>query len=111
VGFFACQNALREPSGLAIGLSYGSVVRKMKDLTELQAKLDRTQADLDKGIGHLTQQRALVAHWLAEGKDAAELRELLETLETAQLLHVQHRDRLRREMDAALAGKDRLWAG
>jgi len=81
----------------------------MKDLTELQAKLDRTQADLDNGVGRLTQQRARVVHSLAEGKDAAELRELLETLETTQLLHVQHRDRLRRELDAALAGRDRRW--
>jgi hypothetical protein len=81
----------------------------MKDLTELLAKLDRTQADVDRGVGHLTEQRARVVHSLAEGKDATELRELLETLETAQLLHVQHRDRLRRELDAALAGKDRRW--
>jgi len=51
-------------------------------------------------------QRALVVHWLAEGKDASELRERLEALETIQLIHVQRRDRLRRELDAALAGKD-----
>jgi len=82
----------------------------MRDLTELQAKLDRTQADVDKGVGQLVKQRALVAHWLAEGKDAAELREMLATLEETQLLHVQHRDRLRRELDAALTGKDRNWA-
>jgi hypothetical protein len=85
------------------------VVCKMKDLTELQAKLDRTQIDVDQGVGHLTEQRALVAHRLAEGKDATELREMLETLEATQLFHTQRRDRLRREIDAALAGKDRLW--
>jgi hypothetical protein len=83
----------------------------MRSLTELQAKLDRTQADVDNGVGHLTRQRALVAHWIAEGKDAAELRELLETLETTQLLHVHDRDRLRRELDAALAGRDHRWIG
>jgi hypothetical protein len=81
----------------------------MRDLIELQAKLDRTQAHVDEGVGHLVKERAQVAHWLAEGKDAAELRERLDTLETTQLLHVQHRDRLRRELDAVLAGKDRRW--
>ena len=95
----------REPSGLAVGLRYDPVVSKMRDLTELKAKLDRTQADVERGVGYLVKQRALVVHWLAEGKDATESREMLEALETTQLIHVQHRDRLRRELDAALAGK------
>ena len=82
----------------------------MTDLTELQAKLDRTQIDVDQGVWRLTEQRALMLNRLAEGKDAAEVHERLESLEATQLVYVQHRDRLRREIDAALAGRARRWA-
>jgi hypothetical protein len=77
----------------------------MEDLVQLRAKLDRTQANIEKGVGHLISQRARVAHRLAESEDVAQSRGLLATLEDTQFLHVQHRDRLRRKLDWALAGR------
>jgi len=77
--------------------------RKMEDLAQLHAKLDRTQAEIEKGIGNLISQRAHVAHRLGEN-DVTQSRELLAALEDTQLLHVQHRDRLRRKLDWTLAG-------
>jgi hypothetical protein len=79
----------------------------MEDQADLQAKLDRMQAEIELCIGHLAKQRALLAEMLAEGEDVSQFEELLATLEDTQLLHVQHRDRLRRELDGTLAGKNR----
>lgn len=81
-------------------------VRQMQNLAQLHAKLDRAQAEIDKGVGNLVQHRAFVADRIAGGEDVTQSRELLEMLEDTQLLHVQHRDRLRREMDWALARKN-----
>ena len=81
----------------------------MQDLVELQAKLVRSQADIEKGLGHLVNQRAFIADKLVAGEDVTRPYELLETLEETQRLHVQHRDRLRRELDWTLAGKNRRW--
>jgi hypothetical protein len=77
----------------------------MEDLTELQAKLHRVQAEIEKGVGHLAKQRALIADRLADGADVAQFCDLLVSLEDTQLIHVQHRDRLRRKLDGALAGR------
>jgi hypothetical protein len=78
--------------------------RQMDDVPELQVKLDRVQAALDKSVANLAKQRALIAQRLAEGAKIAEFHELLAALEDTQRLHTQHRDRLRRRMDA-LAGE------
>jgi hypothetical protein len=77
----------------------------MEDLAKLDTKLHRAQAAVDRGIAHLTTQRALIAFRLAEGAQLAEFRDLLNALEDTQRLHVQHRDRLRRQMDL-LEGKN-----
>jgi hypothetical protein len=77
----------------------------MEDLTELQAKLHRVQAEIENGIGRLTKQRAFIANRLGEGEDVTQFLELLATLEDTQLINVQHRDRLRRKRDGALAGR------
>jgi hypothetical protein len=79
----------------------------MENLTELQAKLDRAEAEIEKAVGDLVRERAFVADRLAQGTDVTLSRNLLAILEDTQLLQVQHRDRLRREMDGALAGKNR----
>jgi hypothetical protein len=76
----------------------------MENLAQLHAKLDRTQTEIEKGIGNLIKQRARVARRLGEN-DVTQSRELLATLEDTQLLHVQHRDRLRRKLDWTLAGR------
>jgi hypothetical protein len=77
----------------------------MEDLAQLHAKLDRAQAVIEKGIGHLTNQRALFADRLAEGRELTQSHDLLSKLEDIQFLHVRDRDRLRRELDGAIAGK------
>jgi hypothetical protein len=80
-------------------------VHQMEDLAQLHAKLDRAQAVIEKGIGHLTNQRALFADRLAEGRELTQSHDLLSKLEDIQFLHVRDRDRLRRELDGAIAGK------
>ena len=47
-----------------------------------------------------------LANRLAAGEDVSQFLELLATLEDTQLIHVQHRDRLRRKRDGAVAGKN-----
>ncbi len=76
----------------------------MEDLAQLHAKLDRTQAEIEKSLAHLIKQRAWVAGGFGESEDATQSRELLATLEDTQLLHVQHRDQLRRKLDWTLQG-------
>lgn len=78
----------------------------MEDLVRLRATLDRTQANIEKGVGDLVTQTALIAELLAEGGDVTRCHELFETLEDAQLLHVQDRDRLKRKLDWTLAGSN-----
>jgi hypothetical protein len=79
----------------------------MEDPRELQARLDRAQAGIEKGVGHITRQKALIAHRLDEGEGVTQYRELLATLEETQRLHVEHRNLLRRELNDALARKNR----
>ncbi len=73
----------------------------MEDMTELQAKLHRVQAEIEEGIGRLTKQRAFIANRLAEGEDVSQFVDVLASLEDTQLLHVQQRDRLRRNRDGS----------
>ena len=78
----------------------------MEDMTDLQAKLHRVQAEIAESVGRLTKQRVFIANRLAAGEDVSQFLELLATLEDTQLIHVQHRDRLRRKRDGAVAGKN-----
>ena len=78
----------------------------MEDMTELQAKLHRVQAEIAESVGRLAKQRGLIANRLAAGEDVSSISELLATLEDNQLIHVQHRDRLRRKRDGAVAWKN-----
>jgi hypothetical protein len=79
----------------------------MERLSELQAKLDRAEAEVQRGVGHLVKERALMADKVVGGQDVNRFCDLLAMLEDAQLLHVQRRDRIRREMDGAVARKER----
>lgn len=78
----------------------------METLAQLHAKLDRTQTEIENGIGDLIKQRALVAYRLGENEDVTQSRELLASLEETQLIHVRHRDLLRRKLDWMLAGSE-----
>lgn len=59
------------------------------------------QADrhVDQGERHLAQQRAQVDALERDGHDATVARELLDTLEQTQVLHLADRDRIRRELN------------
>jgi hypothetical protein len=83
----------------------------MKGLAQLHAKLDRAQAEIEKGIGHLTKQRALFADRLADGGQVTRSYDLLATLEDIHFLHVRDRDRFRRELDGVIAPKNRRLSG
>jgi hypothetical protein len=50
------------------------------------------------GERHLSQQRALVERLTRNGNEAGEAGALLATLQDTQLLHIQHRDRLIKEL-------------
>jgi hypothetical protein len=76
--------------------------RQMDDVLELQVKLDRVQAALDREVANLAEQRALIAQRLAEGAKISEFHELLAAFEDTQRLHTQHREQLRRRMDAVV---------
>jgi hypothetical protein len=52
----------------------------MEDLVQLRVKLDRTQADIKKGVGHLTEQRALITRKRGQSEDVTQSQELLATL-------------------------------
>ena len=79
----------------------------MEAMNQLRAKLYRAQAEIDESIGHLTKQRAFIA----DGADVTQSCDLLVILEDTHFIHVQHRDRLRRKLDGALAGKNRRMIG
>ena len=83
----------------------------MEAMNQLQAKLHRAQAEIEESLGHLAEQRAFIANRLAEGADVTQSCNLLVNLEDTHFLHVQHRDRLRRKLDGALAGKNRRMIG
>ena len=78
----------------------------MERLTELQAKLARAEAEVQKGVGHLIQERTQMADKVAGGPETA-IFDMLAMLEDAQFLHVQRRDWVRREMDGAVIRKER----
>ena len=80
----------------------------MERLTELQTKLDRAEAEVQRGVGHLVRERALMADKVMGAQDVTISCDLLAMLEDAQFLHVQRRDRIRRAMDGAVARKERL---
>ena len=52
----------------------------MEDMTELQAKLHRVQAEIAESVGRLAKQRGLIANRLAAGEDVSLFLELLATL-------------------------------
>ena len=49
----------------------------MEDMTDLQAKLHRVQAEIAESVGRLTKQRVFIANRLAAGEDVSQFLELL----------------------------------
>lgn len=79
----------------------------MEGPAELNAKLDRAQALVESGAGHIARQKALIAHRLDHGGQVVGSLKLLATLEETQRLQLRHRDLLRKELAGALlVGKE-----
>jgi len=74
----------------------------MEGSAELHAKFDWAQAQVERGVGHIARQKALITHRLDRGEPVTRSRELLSTFEETQRLHVAHRDLLRRELLGSL---------
>ena len=56
------------------------------------------EAQVAKGLKHLAEQRAVIAELERDGHDTKTARELFATLMQSQELHIEHRDRLKREL-------------
>jgi hypothetical protein len=76
----------------------------MERPSELQAKLDRAEAHVKRGAGHVARQKAFLAGTIGKGGHLGLSVELLATFEATQRLHVSHRDLLRKELVRALLG-------
>ena len=74
----------------------------MEGPSELQAKLDRAEAHVKRGAGHIARQKALIARTLDKGGHLSLSVDLLATFEATQRQHVYHRDLLRKELVGAL---------
>ena len=81
----------RSPCLVLCGL-YGH--RQRKD----PSSLNGLEQQVALGERHIAEQRALVEKLEREGHDVKSATSLLATLEEAQRLHVEHRDRLEKEL-------------
>jgi hypothetical protein len=64
----------------------------------LREHLAEAEAQVAKGLKHLAEQRAVIAELERDGHDTKTARELFATLMQSQELHIEHRDRLKREL-------------
>ena len=72
--------------------------RKRAFLTQVLAQAER---HILIGEGHVSEQRRLIDELERDGHDVTSAKELLATFEESLWLHVQHRDRLRKELSDA----------
>jgi len=68
------------------------------DEKTLREHLAEAEAQVAKGLQHLAEQRAVIAELERDGHDTKTARELFATLMQSQELHIEHRDRLKREL-------------
>ncbi|ODM74078.1 hypothetical protein A6X20_12035 [Bradyrhizobium elkanii] len=66
----------------------------------MQARhLAEAERHIAEGERHIAEQEELIEHLAHHGHDLAEARKLLDNFYSCQVLHVQHRDRIRRELE------------
>jgi hypothetical protein len=73
----------------------------VEDLPLLELRLTRSEAFVVQGNHHVERQRQIVAQLERDGHDSTGARELLGTLEQSLALHIDDRDRLRKELGQA----------
>lgn len=66
----------------------------------LERHLAQAEEHISLGERHIAQQRELVARLERDGHDSTEASNLLDNFEELQAVHIAHRDRLCRELDA-----------
>ena len=64
----------------------------------LERDLAEAEADVLQGARHLEQQHKVISELERDGHDTLQAKELLVTFEKSMALHVEHRDRLRKEL-------------
>jgi DNA repair exonuclease SbcCD ATPase subunit len=69
------------------------------DRAAVERKLAVAEQRVAEGESHLARQRELIAKTESLGRDLSRPKELLQSFEEAQRLHITDRDRLLRELD------------
>jgi hypothetical protein len=64
----------------------------------LKRHLTLVQGHVDKGIDTIRRHRTLMERLTAQGRDLTDAQATLELLLDAHAMHIEHRDRLRREL-------------
>ena len=76
------------------------------DKEKAERDLVRVERHVRQGKLQISRQREIVAGLQRGGHDTIQAKELLAQFEKIQALHVQHRDRLRRGLDASAGGRN-----
>jgi len=61
--------------------------------------LEQAERHVAQGKRHITEQQDLIAELARHGHDTADARKLLDNFYASQMQHVQHRDRILKELD------------
>ena len=75
------------------------MLSSLMDKETVMNHLAQAEDHVALGERHLADQRALIAELTRDGHDISQAKELLATFEQTQLLHVEDRDRLRKELE------------
>jgi hypothetical protein len=61
--------------------------------------LEEVERHITQGIRHIAEQKRRIANFVRLGYDTTEARKLLENFYATQAQHVQHRERIRAELE------------
>ena len=71
------------------------------DIEALRRHLEETEGHIALGERHIAAQRGIIAELAHDGHDTSQAEALLATFEQTQCLHLEDRDRIRKELDDA----------
>jgi histone deacetylase complex regulatory component SIN3 len=61
--------------------------------------LEEAERHVAEGQGHIAEQEERIADLVREGHDTTRARKLLDDFYATQMMHIQHRDRIRKELE------------
>ena len=61
--------------------------------------LEQAERHVSQGARHIAEQEDRITHLVRLGQDTAEARKLLDNLYSSHVLHIQHRDRILKELE------------